>query len=485
MAESAAIKHAGRVRQPLQAEVQLRKYKVPTLELPKQRQEIRTVVGPIAITVQRGLPVLHYTVVQKHTGPALHPGTSLFGPLRNGLLGLSQGAMELRVDKAYYVIDLMFVGHLRLKVSVGVSEGRISGWEAYKGLVEEVNLLVEDEGSGKVLEKFEKDAYFGEIVQFLVLGTVYGDDLTPKKIERAQKRAAHRAVGFEVADGKLWRIAGKGSQRAPRVECVPKEEGLALALAMHEAAGHFGRDLTILTLQDRYFWPNLRSDVITAVTSCPRCRNFGPKLMNALLAPITRSRPFDLLSGDYLSLPIGTGGFKTVLLFVDVYSRFVFRFMTKSSGTGAFSVDCLDKLCNHIMTPLSFLSDNGSHFSCQEIEEWAYRNEVSLPKPPPYTPSVNGLVEEANRILLGRLRALCAGDIGEEQDNPNRPPTPPPRSWPKFFQLAIRQMNDRILPSLGYSPRELLTGVLSADRRYKASLFHIQFEDPLGRVAWI
>ncbi|KAG8724335.1 hypothetical protein FRC09_020068 [Ceratobasidium sp. 395] len=155
-------------------------------------------------------------------------------------------------------------------------------WEAHGGLLADLSLLVDDEESRKVLDRFENDPYFGEIVQYLVLGGVAGDDLTRSSVERTQRRAAHRAVGFEVADGKLWRVVGKGSLRAPRVKCVPKGEGAALALATHEATGHFGRDLTILILQERFFWPNLRSDVTAAITSCPRCRNFGPKLMQAL-----------------------------------------------------------------------------------------------------------------------------------------------------------------------------------------------------------
>ncbi|QRV79931.1 Retrovirus-related Pol polyprotein from transposon opus [Ceratobasidium sp. AG-Ba] len=338
-------------------------------------------------------------------------------------------------------------------------------WEAHKGLLAEVSLLLEDDESRKVLERFEHDPYFGEIVQYLVLGGVAGDDLARSSVERAQKRAAHRAVGFEVAEGKLWRVAGKGSHRAPRVECIPRGEGAALALATHEATGHFGRDLTILILQERFFWPNLRSDVTTAITSCPRCRNFGPKLMHALLAPITRAKPFDLLTGDYLSLPTGAGGFKTVLLITDVYSRFVFGFMSKDSGTGVFTVKCLDKIADHIMTPSSFMSDNGSHFDCREVDDWADRNGVGIIHPPPHTPSVNGLIENSNKILLGRLRTLCAEAIGESSGDPDRPPTPPPRSWPHFFQTAIRQMNDRVLSTLGYTPRELLTGVLSSDRK--------------------
>ncbi|KAB5590316.1 Retrovirus-related Pol polyprotein [Ceratobasidium theobromae] len=255
-------------------------------------------------------------------------------------------------------------------------------WEAHKGLVEEMNLLVEDSEAREVLDRFEGDDYFGEIVRYLVLGLVDDEDMTPSNIARVQERAAHRVVGFEVAEGKLWRVAGKAA--------------------------------------------------------------------------------------NYLSLPTGTRGYKTVLLIIDVYSRFVFGFVTRGAGTGAYTVECLDKLGDIITTPIAPMSDNGSHFDCGEVHDWAKRNNIKLIHSPAYTPSVNGLVEDANKILLGRLCTLCAEDVGEARGSPDRPPTPLPRSWPKFLQVAIHQMNDRVMPSLGYTSRKLITGVLTSDRRYEA-----------------
>lgn len=175
------------------------------------------------------------------------------------------------------------------------------------------------------------------------------------------------------------------------------------------------------------------TDAAAAVSSCARCRNFGPKLMNALLAPITRARPFDLLCADYLSLPVGTGGYKTVLLIIDVYSRFTFAFMTRGAGTGAFTVECLQKVSDMIMSPIAFMSDNGSHFDCKEVDDWAKQNNISVIHSPAYTPSVNGLVEDGNKILLGRIRTLGAEEVGSPAGDPNRPTAPPPRSWPKFL----------------------------------------------------
>ncbi|KAF8760932.1 hypothetical protein RHS01_01286 [Rhizoctonia solani] len=64
-------------------------------------------------------------------------------------------------------------------------------WEAHKGLLVEVQYIMEDTEAGETLRRFEADKYFGDTVRYLVLGTADGDNLTPANIKRAQKQAAH------------------------------------------------------------------------------------------------------------------------------------------------------------------------------------------------------------------------------------------------------------------------------------------------------
>ncbi|CUA74373.1 Retrovirus-related Pol polyprotein from transposon 17,6 [Rhizoctonia solani] len=336
------------------------------------------------------------------------------------------------------------------------------GWESAHDLVNDLYLLTSDTTSQSLLDRYGQDDYFRDIVFHLL----YEVGSEPKDEDEARdwKRRAHRAEGYMVQDDKLWLVGGKHSRGGTPVECIPSHEGLELAHAVHSAGGHFGRDMTVLALQQEYHWPRMRRDATEAVTSCAKCRNFGPRLLTALLQPITRARPLDLLVGDYVSYSEGHGGHKNVLLIMDVYSRFTFAFPTRKPGTGRFTVEALNKIAEFVGTPSSFMADGGSHFDCEEVKQWARERGVQVIKTPAYAPWVNGLAEGGVKLLSGRLRTLCAPSIGTSRDG-EADPGATPRSWPKHLARAVAQLNDRVLPSLGYSPRELLTGMVSAERQ--------------------
>ncbi|QRW10689.1 Retrovirus-related Pol polyprotein from transposon opus [Ceratobasidium sp. AG-Ba] len=349
-------------------------------------------------------------------------------------------------NKACDALSRMYEGRPDTDEGPGRMDDVDPGWEAKKELVNDMYLLLPDTDTASLLKRFEED----------------------DEAEKERKRRAHRAEGYFVEDGKLWLAGGKNARSGHRVECIPVTEGQQLALSVHEAGGHFGRDMTVLALQQRYHWPRLRHHATEAATSCPRCKNFGPRLLSALLKPITRARPFDLLVGDYVALPEGHGGFKTVLVLVDVYSRYLFAFASRKPGTGRFTVDALDKLSQLLLTPRSFMADRGKHFDCVEVKTWADGQGVQLLKTPPYAPWANGLAEGYVKLLIGRLKKLCAPTVGEDPTDIEDPNTTP-SAWPKHLATAVAQLNDRVTPSLGYTPRELMTGQLSAERKAKLS----------------
>jgi len=305
-------------------------------------------------------------------------------------------------------------------------------------------------------ERFANEAIFLEVLH-AILG------ITGASTEGERKRAAHRSEGYFVEDGKLWRLGGATPTRAvARRECVTKLEATQLAREEH-AKVHMHRDHIRTQLLDKIYSPLLDASITAAILECGRCKNFGSMHVHALLAPITRRRPFELLVGDYLSMPTGKGGFTKIGLYADVFAQKLWGFKSKSA-TGKNTVDSLRKISQAFIAPETIMVDGGSHFDCIEVRNYCESIGSKLHVVAAYAPWLNGLLEGSNGILLNALKRLCAPGLGED-DYENMALKDLPSNWPEYLDIAIKHLNDRILPSLKYSPNELLLGLVVNSRR--------------------
>ena len=161
-------------------------------------------------------------------------------------------------------------------------------------------------------------------------------------------------------DGELWYIAGGTKARAKsRQECVTQEEATQLAKEEHEKNGHWHQDSIKISLLDKIHSPKLNQSIVKAVLDCARCKNFGSTHLHALLQPIMRHHPFELLVGDYLSLPVGKGGYHTVGLYLNTFSQHVWGDMFKMAGSAKTTNKLLNNICNTYAPPETFMSDGG------------------------------------------------------------------------------------------------------------------------------
>jgi transposase InsO family protein len=179
--------------------------------------------------------------------------------------------------------------------------------------------------------------------------------------------------------------------------------------------------------------------------------------MNALLQPIRRVQPFNLVCGDYLSLPAGIGNFKTLGVYIDTCSNFIWASKFKDAGTNKTTISSLQGICLDYATPGTFMSDGGSHFKNRQVSSFCEENNIKHIITAAYAPWVNGLVENTNKLILNRLKRLCSPDLDETPGDVD--PKSIPRNWPKHLAEAIRSLNDRVIPALNATPREILFGM--------------------------
>jgi transposase InsO family protein len=230
-----------------------------------------------------------------------------------------------------------------------------------------------------------------------------------------------------------------------------------MASEQHQQGGHMGRDSIKITLMDRIMSPDLDLAIIRAICGCTQCKSFGPTRLNALLQPITRRHPFELLVGDYLSMPAGKGGYHTIALYLDTFSQHMWAFKYKSAGTAKTTVNALSTISKNFVAPEAFMTDGGSHFNNGAVRELCKANACKHHVTPAYSPWVNGLVEGTNKILLHVLKRMCAPEIGEQDDDGSWGNLP--RAWPDHLDTAVAALNRRILPALKFTPKELLLGM--------------------------
>ena len=114
--------------------------------------------------------------------------------------------------------------------------------------------------------------------------------------------------------------------------------------------------------------------------------------IHSLLTPITRRRPFELLVGDYLTMPPGKGGFLKISLYADVFLQKLWVFKLKSAA-GKDTINGLHHISQGFVAPTTPMADGGPHFNCDEVHNFCREIETHLHIAAVYLPWINGLLE--------------------------------------------------------------------------------------------
>ena len=226
-------------------------------------------------------------------------------------------------------------------------------WEANVGLTHDIFHTADTTTPemARLQECFKEEPIFAEVID-AILELDQGTSL------QLRKRARHRATEYMIEEGKLWRVAGGHSTRArSKVECITREEATQLAKTEHKTNKHWQRDSVKKSLLDHIWSPGLDASIVKGITDCSICKNFGGTHLHSLLNPITRRHPFELLVGDYLSLPTGKGGYHTVGLYLDTFSQHVFAYKYKTAGSAKMTTDSLSKIFHTFAPWETFMSD--------------------------------------------------------------------------------------------------------------------------------
>ncbi len=176
-------------------------------------------------------------------------------------------------------------------------------------------------------------------------------------------------------------------------------------------AGHLGIKKTTDRIQRQFFWPGMRGDITRYCRSCDVCQK-TVKRGTIPKAPLGRMPlidvPFKRCAVDLIGpiSPPSEGGHQFILTLVDYATRYPEAIPLKKTTTEEVAEALLD-IFSRVGIPDEILSDMGTQFTSDLMQEISRLLQVRQLTTTPYHPQCNGLVERFNGTLKTMLRRLC------------------------------------------------------------------------------
>ncbi len=251
----------------------------------------------------------------------------------------------------------------------------------------------------------ESDTYF-EILRYL-------DTLElPPQLDTTQRRKIKRkAQQYVVINGLLYKKDKKNPTRPLRV--IKQSEMEAILYSFHEdpLAGHFGFQETYRSINLRYFWPQMGTDIKNYVNSCDVCQRRKKPKKNEPLHPIQVGQPFDRVGMDIVGpLPVTLRGNKYIVVATEYLTKWPeARAIPDAKAASVVSFFYEDIICRH-GCPKVLLTDQGTHFVNELLNSLCLRLGVQHKLSTAYRPQTNGLTERFNRTLCETLAKFSMED---------------------------------------------------------------------------
>ena len=211
---------------------------------------------------------------------------------------------------------------------------------------------------------------------------------------------------------------------------------------------HFGRNKTIHKIKQRYFWPNMISDIRNYVKSCIPCsqNNHQRQKSPGFLKPIKPPEGvWQLLTMDFHGpiSPTTKTGNRYIISLTDVLSKFVIAKAVRDCTATTAAKFIIEEVILKYGTPKCILTDNGTHFTATMMTELFKRLGVTHLYSTPYHPMTNGQIERYNATMDSKIATLS---------NENR------TNWDEQLPYVTFNYNTSVHTTTGIIPFELMYG---------------------------
>jgi len=246
---------------------------------------------------------------------------------------------------------------------------------------------------------------------------------------------------------------------------IPETDERTPLIQQQHAFGHFGITAVCANLISRnYWWKGMRKDIQRELSNCDSCNRytvvrsgFNPAMY------ITSSSPWEHIQIDSsVHLPPAPGGYKALLVIIDVFTGFVILRPIKTTSADIVANE-LWQVCCILGLPKIIQSDNGPEFVNEVIRALVKLVGIEHRFISPYNPRADGKVERSIQTVMSIIKKLLHG-----YEN----------NWTLFVPFAQLSFNNKYASLTGSTPFSLMFGrCLNPIQDYTADGTEVNIDD--------
>jgi hypothetical protein len=180
---------------------------------------------------------------------------------------------------------------------------------------------------------------------------------------------------------------------------------------------YFGFRKTLYRVQESYYWPHMRGDVLKFVRSCLTCgaqKSTNLARIGLMGKEKVVDKPFQTIALDLIGpLPRSKKGNKWILVVADWFSKFTLIFPLRSAQSHVIVQHLKDDVFLNYGVPEILICDNGTNLVSAKFKQVCQEFKVKINYTPYYSPQCN-FVERNNRTIVTAIR--CYVDKHENWD---------------------------------------------------------------------
>ena len=184
------------------------------------------------------------------------------------------------------------------------------------------------------------------------------------------------------------------------------------------------------------------------IKACRHCLQYEGGSPEAPLCPIVATTPLDLLHVNFTSMETmmelnQSPRVSTILVFQDHFTKHVLPYVTPNQTVKTITKFLYGGYISIFGAPARLLSDRGTSFTSNIIEELCKILGVQQLWTMPYHLQTNGLVERSHQTIMCMI-----GKLGEDKK----------ANWPSHLAEIVHAYNSTRSTVTGYSPHYLMFG---------------------------